>query len=208
MCKAVTAPPDVAFDTGPLLCFGHIAGGIRIVRGRYFGRMRWTAAVAAEIANHANRARRHRDNLSQRYQAELAKAASPWNGPQKGLLGEPHRFADRGPVERMRALVRAESTRPALGDRNLGEAETLLYAQQASAVALIDENAGRAVAQNLGLPVHCTVDVLIAEYLDGRIELPKLRALWEQIRSSALDGGEVLPSTRSELRRWKSPAPR
>ncbi|GHJ17973.1 hypothetical protein TPA0908_59680 [Micromonospora sp. AKA38] len=191
----------VTFDTGPLLCFGHLPRGVRIVRQRYFQRMRWTEAVMNEIVHHAERRGTNTDN------AELSAAAKKWTGRDRGAFGEPHCFAERADVEKMRQLVRAASRNPKSDDSDLGESETLLFAQQTASVAMIDENAGRKVAGNLGIRAHCTLDVLIAEYQDGRLPLTELKRMWELLRSSGLDGGDVLPSDRGALRRWPSPAP-
>ncbi len=199
-----SSPTLVAFDTGPLLCFGHIPKGVRLVRDRYFRRMRWTEAVMSEVANHADRTRRSRDRDS----VELASAAQKWHGPNRAALGDAQRIADREEVEKMRNLVRAASRNPRSGDTDLGESETLVYAQQTTSVVLIDENAARSVANDLGIKAHCTLDVLIAEYLENRLALPELKRIWEQLRASGLDGGDVLPSDRGALRRWRTPAPR
>lgn len=192
----------VAFDTGPLLCFGYMPGGVRLIRSRYFGRMRWTEAVMGEVAHHAQRRGSNRDNV------ELSTAAQQWHGPNRNALGEPHRFADRDEVEKMRDLVRAASTRPQTGETDLGESETLLFAQETSSIALIDENAGRKVAADLGISAHCTLDVLVAEWKEERLPRDRLNSMWEQIRASGLDGGAVLPQDKGGLKRWRTPAPR
>ncbi|MGN9778827.1 hypothetical protein ACTMS0_24160 [Micromonospora sp. H33] len=157
----------------------------------------------SEIVHHAQRAQSNRDNV------ELAGAASKWTGPNRSLLGDPHCFTERAEVEKIRALVRSASKKaPKTKDADLGESETLLYAQETSSVALIDENAGRDVASGLGISAHSTLDVLISAYNEKDIELGQLKAMWEQIRASTFDGGDVLPSDRGGLRRWPTPAPR
>jgi len=108
----------------------------------------------------------------------------------------------------MRERVRSASDRPKADDSDLGESETLLYAQESTSVALIDENAGRQVADNLGIACHCTLDVLVAEYLEGRLDRAMLLRMWDQLRGSTLDGGATLPSDKGSLKRWKTPAPR
>lgn len=193
----------VVVDTGPLLCFGHISGGVRLLLTRYHGRLRWTAAVAKEVKGHA--ATQVRSNIDRQRRA----AANRWVGPNAAGLGEPHEFKERPPVEAVRALVQAASTRASSGGSDLGESETLLLAQQENAFALINENAARRVAPGMCVAAHCTLDVLIAEFKDGRLEPRKLQQMYEQLRAADLDPGEVLPHPYRvrNLQHWPSSGP-
>lgn len=191
----------LAFDTGPLLCFGCMPGGVRFIRSRYHQRMRWTEAVVAEIAHHAQR------RPSSARNRELANAASKWRGTDRTALGEPHVCTDRAQVDKMRELVRAASARPADGDTDLGESETLLFAQETASVALIDESPGRKVAADLGIRAHSTVDVLVAALQDLSLPRDRARSMWEQLNAAGLAGGLVLPLDKAQLKRWPTPAP-
>lgn len=192
----------IAFDTGPLLCFGGMPGGVRFIRRRYHQRMRWTEAVANEIAHHAQRPSSSRRNV------ELVEAAKPWIGRDRSALGEPHVCEDRAEVDKMRDLVRAAQREPSVGDTDLGESETLVFAQETASVALIDENPARTVADDLGIRAHSTVDVLIAALQEETITRVELRSMWEQLSDKGLTGGLVLPMDRGQLKRWPTPAPR
>ncbi|MFE7905105.1 hypothetical protein [Streptomyces albogriseolus] len=91
----------------------------------------------------------------------------------------------------------------------MGEAETLVLAQKQAAFALINEKAARRVARRLGVDVHCALDVLIAEYQEGKLDLRILKAMNERLREADLDAGELLPSPckARALDRWPTPAP-
>lgn len=192
----------IAFDTGPLLCFGCMPGGVRFIRSRYHQRMRWTEAVAAEIAHHAQRQSSNFRNRA------LAESANKWHGRDKSALGEPHVCADRAQVDKMRELVRAASAHPADGDTDLGESETLVFAQETGSVALIDEAPGRKVAGDLGIRAHNTVDVLVAALQEGSLPRDRALSMWDQLNAAGLNGGLALPRDRGQLRRWPTPAPR
>ena len=91
----------------------------------------------------------------------------------------------------------------------MGEAETLLLAQQECGAALINENAARKVALEMKVPAHCALDVLVAEFKMGRLEPRKLQQMYEQLREADLDAGEVLPNPyrASKLLAWGNPGP-
>jgi hypothetical protein len=194
---------NVVVDTGPLLCFGHISGGVRLLLTRYHGRLRWTAAVAKEVKGHA--LIQVRSDIDRQRRA----AANRWVGPSAAGLGEPHEFKERPPVEAVRALVQAASRRASSGGSDLGESETLLLAQQDQAFALINEDAARRVAPGMRVTAHCTLDVLIAEFKDGRLAPRKLQQMYEQLRTADLDPGEVLPHPYRvrNLQNWRSSGP-
>src|SRR5262249_9743079 len=121
MPEAEPAPTTVlVFDTGPLLCFGCMPGGIRFIRNWYHQRMRWIEAVVAEVSHHAGR-----PPTSYRNKA-LANAAGRWSGPDKSAVGDPYICVDRAQVDEMRERVRAASMHPTEGNTDLGESETLL----------------------------------------------------------------------------------
>lgn len=163
--------------------------------------MRWTEAVVAEIAHHAQRVPSNARNR------ELASAAKKWCGTDRSALGAPHVCADRAQVDKMRELVRAASTRQAEGDTDLGESETLLFAQETASVALIDEAPGRKVAADLGIRAHSTVDVLVAALQDTSLSRDRARSMWEQLNAAGLAGGLALPFGKAQLNRWPTPAP-
>lgn len=193
----------VAVDTGPLLCFGAVTGGPRLFISRYKGRLHWAEAVANEIRHQAQRG--GTSALEKRQQS----AAQRWVGTSAGQLGEPQVFTDRSEVDAMRGQVQAASTRPAKDGHDLGESETLLLAQRRSAMALINENAARTVARRLRLRTHCALDVLVASYQDGHLELRDVQKMYEQLREAGLDAGDVLPSPCKgrALDQWRAPAP-
>src|SRR5689334_9233197 len=114
MSSEVTQTPVlIAFDTGPLLCFGCMPGGVRFIRNRYHRRMRWTQAVVEEVEHHAARRPSSQRNVA------LATAAKAWTGTQRSALGDPHICEDRNEVEKMRALVRAAQKYPSTSDEDL-----------------------------------------------------------------------------------------
>lgn len=193
----------VVVDTGPLLCFGHIAGGVRLLLTRYHGRLRWTAAVAKEVKGHSLTS--VRSDMDRQRRA----AANRWVGPSAAGLGAPHEFKERPPVEAIRSLVQAASRRRAGGTADLGESETLLLAKNEQAFALINEDAARRVAPGLEITVHCTLDVLIAEFKDGRLAPRKLQQMYEQLRAADLDPGAFLPHPyrARNLHNWPSSGP-
>lgn len=173
----------IVLDCGPLLCFGYISSGVRLIRSRYHGRMHWTFAVAAEIERHSRR----------RPDDPRRSAAAPWVGRDRSALAGPHELLDRKGVEKIRRQVAAESKRAeSPGDRDLGESETLALAVENRLVALINENAGRSVASNLGVRAYCALDVLVAEQRERRIDMNKLRRLYEQMRAAGIDSGGVI----------------
>lgn len=193
----------MVIDTGPLLCFGHVSGGVRLLLSRYHGRLRWTEAVAKEVKAHASI--RVRSDIDR----QRRDAASRWVGPSAAGLGAPHEFKERPPVEAIRALVQSASKKPPGGKGDLGESETLLLAQREQGYALINENAARRVAPRLRVTAHCTLDVLIAEFKDGRLAPRKLQQMYEQLRAADLDPGEYLPHPYRvrNLESWPSAGP-
>jgi hypothetical protein len=201
--SGVNRRQSVAVDTGPLLCFGAVTGGPRLLIDRYKGRLRWAQAVASEINNHAQR--QVRSDVDRRRVA----AAKLWSGARASHLGEPRVFVERAEVESLRTQVQAESKRPAKVGHDLGESETLVLATKEDAMVLMNENAARAVARRLNIRAHCTLDVLVSEYQGGRIELRALLAMREQLSAADLDPGAEWPSPckARTLARWQTPAP-
>jgi hypothetical protein len=193
----------VVVDTGPLLCFGAVTNGPRLLIGRYKGRLGWVAAVADEIKRRAGGREQSRIARLQR------TAAAKWMGPPANYLGSPHVLSDRVAVDGMRSRVQGASRRPTVAGHDLGESETLVLAGSHNALALINEDAARTVARAMRLQVHCALDVLIGIYQDGKIELRQVQAMYEQLREADLDPGEVLPSPckARNLAGWKTPAP-
>jgi hypothetical protein len=206
--ESSAASRNVVIDTGPLLCFGHVSGGVRLLLSRYHGRLRWTEAVAKEVKAHASI--QVRSDIDRQRRA----AASRWVGPSAAGLGPPHEFKERPPVETIRVLVQSASRKPpgkksSGGKGDLGESETLLLAQREQAYALINEDAARRVAPRLRVTAHCTLDVLIAEFKDGRLAPRKLQQMYEQLRAADLDPGEFLPHPYRvrNLESWPSAGP-
>lgn len=197
------AKPSVFMDTGPLLCFGHMAGGVRVLLGRYRGRLRWAQAVAKEIAIQANWVVRGRTD------GFIRSAAEVWHVRQRKHLGEPQAVGDPIAVEDMRAKVRAASRRPHKENGDLGESETLVLAQAESSAALINEDPARRVAARIGVDAYCTLDVLAAEFQEGRIEWRKVLQMYEQLREANLDAGGRLPTPHKArmLKSWSPAGP-
>lgn len=189
----------VVFDTGPLLCFGHIAGGIKMIRSRYYGRGSWAVAVEQEIAHHSRSGK----------SAAIKESAARWKGPLGTWLGKPKEVVDRTAVDNMRARVQAASSRQPKPGGDLGESETLVIAQDEGLVALANENAARVVAQNLNIPAYCTFDVLVAEFKEDKLQFRQLQRMHEELREAGLDhGGDVsLPLVLRNIKRWRSVAP-
>lgn len=201
-----TPPPPVAavaIDTGPLLCFGGILGGPRLLINRYKGRLCWAQAVEEEIRNRASR------NVRTKVQEKQQTAASRWVGATASHLGEPQVIQDRNAVEVMRSAVQNASKWPTKEGRDLGESETLVLAQNRSAMALINERPARAVARRIGLRTHCALDVIVAAYQEGSLELREVQRMYEQMRGAELDSGDTLPSPCKgrSLKHWPTPAP-
>ena len=192
----------VVVDTGPLLCFGHIAGGVTMLARRYCPRLRWTTAVAKEVAECARRS------------DAIARAANNWLGRNKSKLGEAVVVSDRREVHRMHAEVQAQSVRlrpnrvPQPG-KDWGEAESLVLAVQTGGWLLSNDRAARSTARLKRIDVYNAVDVLIAEVRENRLELRKAKAMYDQLRSADIDGGVILPDrfTADVAQKWKSPAP-
>ena len=194
---------SIYVDTGPLLCFGHMAGGVKLLIGRYRGRLRWAQAVAEEIERQANWA------VKSGTDAVIRAAARVWSGRHRSHLGTPCIVADREAIEDMRTKVRAASRYQHDGDGDLGESETLVLVQAANAVALINENPARRVAAELKVEAYCTMDVLAAEFQAGRIEWRKVLQMYEQLRQANLDAGERLPTPHRarQLSSWTPAGP-
>lgn len=186
--KDTEAEGAIYIDTGPLLCFGHVAGGVKLLIGRYKGRLRWAQAVAGEIERQAEWVGRSRTD------AFIRAAAKIWAERHRSQLGTPYVVSDRGAVDNMRSKVRNASRYPQDGDGDLGESETLVLAQAASAVALINESPARRVAVEIKVDAYCTLDVLAAEFQAGRIEWRKVLQMYEQLREANLDIGGRLPT--------------
>jgi hypothetical protein len=193
----------VVTDTGPLLCFGHITNGRRLLVGRYYKRLHWTVAVFNEISHRAGMAEQGGARGDQR------RAAAIWLGQSRQQLGEPRALTDRRAVNAMQARVQSQSGRVAALGRDMGESETLVLSQQETLVALINENPARQVARLIGVSAYSAFDVLVAAHNEGTLELRTLQRMHEQCRAADLDlGGDVaLPLRARVLRSWKTPAP-
>lgn len=194
----------VIVDTGPLLCFGHMRGGVRMLTERYYSRLRWAKAVFDEIAHCAEK-----PDLVQ------AAAAKRWLGKNLQHLGDPIVVSKPVDVASIHSQVQVEAARlrgrppsQQLG-RDNGESETLVIARDTNCCALINERAAARVARSIPVDVYTAVDVLVAEFNAGRIEVRQVRALYDQLRSAGLDGGTILPErfNAAFLRKWQTPAP-
>jgi hypothetical protein len=194
----------VVVDSGPLLCFGHVTGGRKLLIERYYRRLHWTVAVFNEINSRASRPAR--DGLRR---AQRAAAAS-WLGQSRSHLGTPRELTDRNAVTAMQARVQMQSHRASSRSQDLGESETLVLAQVESFVALINEDPARRVAHAVGVSAYSAFDVLVAAHNEGTLPLRLIQRMHEECRSADLDlGGNVMLPLRSRvLRSWARPAPK
>lgn len=170
------------------------------MRARYYSCMRWTKAVADELANHGRRG-------TSRGSSALQTGAKRWD-TEKRCLGEPFDFNGDPRVSQVQAIVKSSARKQTDSSHDLGESETILLAADESGIAIINEDAGRRVAQRYNVKSYSTMDILISAYKEGKIELSRLKASYEQLREGDLDGGELLPSNiRLKRHPWPNHAP-
>ena len=85
---------------------------------------------------------------------------------------------------------------------DLGESEAIIYADEAKAdLLLIDEAAGRRVAQNMNLPVAGSVGVLIQAFKAGLISMEEAEDAFGRIRSANRHISEKLIENALEIMR-------
>lgn len=182
-------------DTGPLLCFGAVPQGLQILKRHYGGHIKWTRAVADEIAHHARR----------RNRPLWAKAAQAYEGRRKAFLGEPVALTDakdRAIIARIQGRIavleaqsgkggRKDSTITANPKRNLGEAESICLAKKEEGEFLCSDNKARAVSAELRVPTTTVIDILKRDVAAGRPARVAYQAFRTMVEADLDPGGFV-----------------
>jgi predicted nucleic acid-binding protein len=165
---------DLVFDASPLSYFAR-AGRLETLERLTAGHRRVvTRAVLDEIKNGVAK-----------HQALAEILTLPW--------------LERVPVDTLDELrfFAIYAARLGSGERNVGEATTLAWAEVHGAIASVDEAAGRKLAKERNVALRGTVGLVCQGVLDGILTVDQGRVLLEELRSA----GAWLPPT-SEYDDW------
>ena len=181
------------FDTGPLLCFGGLPGGAKLLAGRYHGRAWTTSDVDREL-----RGLRRSPNPIISGAADLCVQKFGWI--------ERRPFNDTEDIEALRDLrdrletfQRADREVPQNSRTDFGECSVLLLAErmtvdEMNVVAVINEDPARRLARSMGIPSVCFAEVLKAMCVDGALPASAAVGGCQKLRRGFVDIGDVVES--------------
>lgn len=181
---------QLVFDTGPLLCFAAIPGGVKLFGDTYHGRAWTTYDVQREL-----RGLRSNHNPDVAEAAQLAVRRFSWlQLPEVGIADDPEAVDDM--LARLDTFKTRRGTRSAFSDR--GECTTILLVQHLAAagqaVVAINETPGRMLAQSLRISSVCFAELLHGMSKAGRLTTKQAFAHYTTVTKKGLDAGKVFKS--------------
>ena len=181
------------FDTGPLLCFGGLPGGAKLLAGRYHGRAWTTSDVDRELRG-----------LRRSPNPIIESAAT--RCVQKFDWIERRSFDDTDDLvalfdlrDRLATFQRADREVPENSRTDFGECSVLLLAERMAAdgadvVAVINEDPARRLARSRDIPSVCFAEVLKAMCADGALPVSAAFGGCQKLRRGFVDIGDVVES--------------
>lgn len=181
------------FDTGPLLCFGGLPKGAKLLAGRYHGRAWTTADVDREL-----RGLRRSPNPFVAAAAERCMQRFGWIKRQPfGDAADLEELRDRR--DRLNTFQRVQRGDPKSTGADFGECSVLLLAERLTAersdvVVVINEDPARRLARSLDIASVCFAEVLKAMCVDGALAAAAAFAGCQKLKRGFVDVGDVVES--------------
>lgn len=190
----MSSEPYWLFDTGPLLCFGALPGGPKLLAARYHAR----AGIISDVD-------RELQGLQRNNHRPVAQAAEIASRQMSWL--DRHTIEDVAGLEdvqqllvRLQTFKRSRDRLPpnAAGRKDWGECATIVLAKRLKdarrdpVVVAVNENPATAMAAADSIPTICAVDILSALVNDGALTAKKAFEHYRLWTSSGIDPGPVI----------------
>ena len=181
------------FDTGPVLCFGGLPGGAKLLAGRYHGRAWTTSDVDREL-----RGLRHSPNPIIESAATRCVQKFDWI-ERRSFDGTNDLEALFDLRDRLATFQRGDREAPQNSRTDFGECSVLLLAERMTAdgmnvVAVINEDPARRLARSMDIPSVCFAEVLKAMCADGALPASAAFGGCQKLRRGFVDIGDVVES--------------
>ena len=181
------------FDTGPLLCFGGLPGGAKLLAGRYHGRAWTTSDVDREL-----RGLRRSPNPIIGGAADLCVQKFGWI-ERRSYNDTEDLEALRDLRDRLETFQRAARDVPENRRTDFGECSVLLLAERmaadgANVVAVITEDPARRLARSMDISSVCFAEVLKAMCIDGALVASAAFGGCQKLKRGFVDIGDVVES--------------
>lgn len=180
-------------DAGPLLCYGAVPNGPRIV-WRHLNPMSAPRAVRAEL------------EAIGRFKDRLGNAAAVWLGTKGGGL----QIVDlddsqRSTASQIQGTLHSRSKKESVtAQSDLGEAEAIALALANGLLLATNDFDASAVASAHSVPVVTVAEMLRSDMESGIVDLAETRTLVNRMRDAGCDIGENI-SGPLDLRRPQRP---